>query len=128
MTSTVSYEIHVMRGGRWVTTGIYQDKSEALRDARGPMRKRHLAIRVVEEVLDPERERFISRTVYRDVGRAEAATARQNADAAPSGGAITVDAAMSSGGEPLKAMGLTVIGLSAALLLTIAGLFWFGLV
>jgi Arc/MetJ-type ribon-helix-helix transcriptional regulator len=128
MTSTVSYEIHVMRGGRWVTTGIYQDKSEALRDARGPMRKRHLAIRVVEEVLDPERERFISRAVYHDVGRAEAAAARHNADAAPSGGAITVDAAMSSSGESLKAMGLTVIGLSAALLMGIAGLFWFGLV
>ncbi len=128
MTSTVSYEIHVMRGGRWVTSGIYQDKGEALRDARGPMRKRHLAIRVVEEVLDPERERFISRTVYRDTSRAEACAAQQTSDATPSGGAITVDAAMSSESEPLKAMGLALIGVSSILLLAIGSLFWFGLV
>jgi hypothetical protein len=38
MTATVSYEIHVMRGARWVTSGIYQDKNDALREARGPMR------------------------------------------------------------------------------------------
>lgn len=128
MTSTVSYEIHVMRGGRWVTSGIYQDKGDALRDARGPMRKRHLAIRVVEEVLDPERERFISRTVYRDTSRAEACASQQNADAMPSGGAITVDEAMTNESEPLKAMGLALVGVSTVLLLAIGSLFWFGLV
>ncbi len=128
MTSTVSYEIHVMRGGRWVTSGIYQDKGEALRDARGPLRKRYLAIRVVEEVLDPERERFISRTVYRDTSRAQASGSQQNADATPSGGAITVDAAMTNASEPLKAMGLALVGVSAILLMAIGSLFWFGLV
>ena len=128
MTSTVSYEIHVMRGGRWVTSGIYQDKGEALRDARGTLRKRYLAIRVVEEVLDPERERFISRTVYRDTSRAQASGSQQNADATPSGGPITVDAAMTNASEPLKAMGLALVGVSARLLMAIGSLFWFGLV
>ena len=66
MTATVSYEVHVMRGGRWVTSGVYQDKNEALRDARGPMRKRYLGIRVVEEIFDPERERFVTACSARD--------------------------------------------------------------
>jgi len=129
MTATVSYEVHVMRGGRWVTSGVYQDKNEALRDARGPMRKRYLGIRVVEEIFDPERERFVTRTLYRDQSRAEQAVARETV--VPSGGgavAVAMQGNIEAIGEPFKMAALAVISVSSMLLFAIGGLFWLGLV
>ena len=131
MTATVSYEVHVMRGGRWTTAGIYQDKSEALRDARGSMRKRYLGIRVIEEIFDPERDRFVTRTIYRD-----------NSRTSPTGGAdagegkgltVNADGTLAMGesdgqtsGFPYMAMAL--LGVPALLLAGIGSLFWLGLV
>lgn len=129
MTATVSYEIHVMRGGRWVTSGVYQDKSDALRDARGPMRKHYLGIRVIEEIFDPERERFVTRTVYRDMSKVDPCAPQENPGAVPNGGAAAaIEDALGSGAEPLKTAGIALVGLSMVLLVGIGGMFWFGLV
>lgn len=129
MTATVSYEIHVMRGGRWVTCGVYQDKADAMRDARGQIRKRHLGIRVIEEIFDPERERFVTRTIYRDLSRVEAASATDVPRPGPAGAsAMAYEEVLGSGLEPLRTAGVALIGLSMVLLVGIGGLFWFGLV
>ncbi len=129
MTATVSYEVHVMRGGRWVTSGVYQDKNEALRDARGPMRKRYLGIRVVEEIFDPERDRFMTRTLYRDQSRTEQAVSSREV-VVPRGGAaaVAVHDNFEAIGEPFKMAALAVISVSSMLLFAIGGLFWLGLV
>ena len=127
MTATVSYEIHVMRGGRWVTSGIYQDKSDAMRDARGSMRKRHLGIRVIEEIFDPDRDRFVTRTIYRDNSRAPESQA-QDATRRPAGGAVTMEALEEPSGINMNALTISLLAVPAALLSAIAVMFWLGLV
>jgi hypothetical protein len=125
MTATVSYEIHVMRGGRWVTSGIYQDKSEALRDARGPVRKRHIGVRVIEEIFDPDRDRFVTRTIYRDNSRVQASG--NDAPAADAGGAVTFeDMEEEQSGFPTLVFAL--LGVPTILLAGIGTLFWLGVV
>ncbi len=131
MTATVSYEVHVMRSGRWTTAGIYQDKSEALRDARGSMRKRYLGIRVIEEIFDPERDRFVTRTIYRDNLRT---SSPGDQDAGQAKG-MTVNAdgtlAMDEGDETASGfpyMVMALLGVPTLLLAGIGSLFWLGLV
>jgi hypothetical protein len=128
MSATVSYEVHVMRGARWVTSGIYQDKNDALREARGPMRKRYLSVRVIEEIFDPERDRFVTRTIYRDTTQAAACGPKNRPASSPVGGAITMDGAMERGGEPMTAAAMTLLSVAAFLLVAISGLFWLGAV
>lgn len=128
MTATVSYEIHVMRGARWVTSGIYQDKNDALRDARGPMRKRYLSIRVIEEIFDPERDRFVTRTIYRDSAQAATCGPQNKSANRPAGGAIAMDGAMPRDGEPMTAAAMTLLSVSGFILVAIAALFWLGAV
>jgi hypothetical protein len=128
MTATVSYEIHVMRGGRWVTSGIYQDKSDALRDARGSMRKRYVGIRVVEEIFDPERDRFVTRTIYRDNSRPPETASRGRDSLPAAGGAITMNDLDDDGGTSFGSLTLALLAVPAILLSGIAAMFWFGLV
>jgi hypothetical protein len=128
MTATVSYEIHVMRGARWVTSGIYQDKNDALREARGPMRKRYLSIRVIEEIFDPERDRFVTRTIYRESAQAAACGPQNRRANPPAGSAVAMDGAMARDGEPMTAAAMTLLSVSGFLLAAIAGLFWLGAV
>lgn len=130
MTATVSYEVHVMRGGRWVTSGVYQDKGDALRDARGPMRKRCLGIRVIEEIFDPERDRFVTRTLYRDQSRVEqdGPQAEANGGAPRRPAAVSAQANLAAIGEPFKVAAFTLITVSSVILFAIGGLFWLGLV
>ena len=127
MTATVSYEIHVMRGGRWVTSGIYQDKSDAMRDARGSMRKRYLGVRVIEEIFDPDRDRFVTRTIYRDNSRIPESQA-QDATRRPAGGAVTMDYLEDPSGVAMSSLTLSLIAVPAILLTAIAAVFWLGLV
>lgn len=126
MTATVSYEIHVMRGGRWVATGIYQDKSDALRDARGPMRKRYLGIRVIEEIFDPERDRFVTRTIYRDNSRTASSSGKEKDMAVNADGTMMFDEAGNAGGISITTFAL--LGVPTILLAGIGSLFWLGLV
>ena len=127
MTATVSYEIHVMRGGRWVTSGIYQDKSDAMRDARGSMRKRYLGVRVIEEIFDPDRDRFVTRTIYRDNSRIPESQA-QDATRRPAGGGVTMDYLEDPSGVAMSSLTLSLIAVPAILLTAIAAVFWLGLV
>lgn len=125
MTAKVSYEIHVMRGGRWVTSGIYQDKSDALRDARGPVRKRHLGVRVIEEIFDPDRDRFVTRTIYRDNSRGQAGA--NEAPAVNAGGAVTFED-MEEEQSSFSTITFALLGVPVILLAGIGTLFWLGLV
>lgn len=127
MTATVSYEIHVMRGGRWVTSGIYQDKSDAMRDARGSMRKRYLGVRVIEEIFDPDRDRFVTRTIYRDNSRIPESQA-QDATRRPAGGAVTMNYLEDPSGVAMSSLTISLIAVPAILLTAIAAVFWLGLV
>ncbi len=140
MTATVSYEVHVMRGGRWATAGVYQDKDDALRDARGALRRRYIGIRVVEELYDPERDRYATRTIYRDQPNTGAGTApgREEGSVPPMTAArASVDTAelaerlgrnLAAIDQPFRMAAMVLIGLSSAMLAGIFGLFWFGLV
>lgn len=127
MSATVSYEIHVMRGGRWVNTGIYQDKDDALRDARGGMRKRYLGIRVIEEIFDPERERFVTRTIYRDQSNPQGpGSSRPAPEMRPFAMAVNRNSARA--GHPFRVAAFSLVALSSVMLAGIAGMLWLGLV
>lgn len=127
MTATVSYEIHVMRGGRWVTAGIYQDKSDALRDARGSMRKRYLGLRVIEEIFDPERDRFVTRTIYKDNSRPAPAEPKAKGPTPAMDGTLTFDD-IDNEGSGFPAVTFALLAIPAVLLAGIGSLFWLGLV
>jgi hypothetical protein len=110
-----------MRGGRWVTSGIYQDKSDALRDARGTMRKRYVAVRVVEEIFDPARDRFVTRTIYRD--------SDQPAPVAVAGGSTAILGVFDEGAaRAFPSTAFALLGVPVMLAVAIGTLFLFGLV
>jgi hypothetical protein len=114
-----------------VTSGIYQDKSDAMRDARGPMRNRYLGLRVIEEVFDPERDRFVTRTIYRDTSRItqETNVNQGGGEMAMAGaGSVAMASGFSSVDNTMKSVVLGLISISSFLVVGIFGLVWFGLV
>lgn len=124
MAAQVSYEIHIMRGGRWMTIGIYRDKSEALREARGPLRGRHDGLRVIEEIFDPDRDRFVTRTILRDDGRDI-----RDLDIGTGTASFGADTAVlpETRDALVRVSGVGLIGVPAITTAGLAGMYWMGL-
>lgn len=140
MEADVSYEVHVLRQGRWSTSGIYQGREDALRDAR-MAEHRSLGVRVVQDSFDQERKRFVSQTIYRHMnGEVEAAvdgmrpsdsssaSATGGAREIPGGAAVRRSAGSGSGPDPLLQAAIGLISGAVLLLGGIGIIFWLGLV
>ena len=91
------------------------------------MRRRTVGIRVVEEIFDPERDRYVTRTIYRDQALADTGGGARQA-MPPGAVAVAVGRNVEIVDEPLKAVACMLIALSSVALAGIAALFWFGLV
>jgi hypothetical protein len=64
--SAASYEIHVSRNGSWTIQAFFDDKELALLEARRISEtNRYPAVRVVEEIVEPNLDDVKQRVVYR---------------------------------------------------------------
>jgi len=65
--SSASYEIQVYRQGDWSIQAFFDDKELAILEARRMAEtRRYTAVRVVEEILDPDTQEARTRIVFRD--------------------------------------------------------------
>jgi len=65
MPTTVSFEVHSLRNGSWYIDSVYDDREQALHEARHLLDRRHQrGVKVVQENYNDENATSISRTIF----------------------------------------------------------------
>lgn len=65
MPTTVLFEVHSLRNGNWYIDSVYDDREQALHEARDLFERRHhRGVKVIQENYDDESDISISRTIF----------------------------------------------------------------
>ncbi len=65
MARSVSYEVLSTRGDNWTIESVYDDRDQALREARDLLDRRHQrGVKVIRENYNDEKDISISRTIF----------------------------------------------------------------
>jgi len=67
MASTKSFEVYAYKAGNWNIDSVYDDKQQALHEARILLESRHLTgVKVIQETYDEESEKSSSMVVFNE--------------------------------------------------------------
>jgi hypothetical protein len=65
MPTTVSFEVHCLRNGNWYIDSAYDDRTQALHEARDLLdRRNRRAVKVIQENYNDDTEITVSRTIF----------------------------------------------------------------
>ncbi len=65
MPTTMSFEVHSLRNGNWYIDSVYDDREQALHEARDLLDRRHQrGVKVIQENYNDENGTSISRTIF----------------------------------------------------------------
>lgn len=65
MANTISYEVYAFKGGGWVVDSVYDDRQQALHEARLLLGSRHLTgVQVIEEKFDDESGDTMTKIIF----------------------------------------------------------------
>ena len=65
MPTTVLFEVHSLRNGNWYIDSVYDDREQALHEARDLLERRHhRGVKVIQENYNDETDTSILRTIF----------------------------------------------------------------
>ncbi len=67
MAKTISYEVYAYKAGNWVIDSVYDDKQQALHEAKVLLESRHLSgVKIIQESYDNENDKTSAMVIFNE--------------------------------------------------------------